>query len=126
MDETPIKAGRREKGKLHTGYFWPLYGDQDGIAFPFAASRAGSVVQEALGQFCGILLTAGYRVSDRFAHTGNGPVHAQCWGHPRRHFVDAARAEPALVTQALERIGRLYDHEASIRPRGLAVEGKLA
>lgn len=27
MDETPIKAGRQSKGKLHTGYFWPLYGD---------------------------------------------------------------------------------------------------
>jgi transposase len=24
MDETPIKAGRQGKGKLHTGYCWPL------------------------------------------------------------------------------------------------------
>jgi transposase len=24
MDETPVKAGRREKGKLPTGYFWPV------------------------------------------------------------------------------------------------------
>jgi transposase len=24
MDETPIKAGRHEQGKLHTGYFWPV------------------------------------------------------------------------------------------------------
>jgi len=24
MDETPIKVGRREKGRLHSGYFWPL------------------------------------------------------------------------------------------------------
>jgi transposase len=24
MDETGIKAGRADKGKLHTGYFWPL------------------------------------------------------------------------------------------------------
>jgi transposase len=47
MDETPIKAGRREKGKLHKGYFWPLYGDQDEVAFPFAASRAQAVVREA-------------------------------------------------------------------------------
>ena len=41
MDETPIKAGRQGKGKLHTGYFWPLYGDQDEVAFPFAASQIG-------------------------------------------------------------------------------------
>lgn len=44
MDETPIKAGRQGKGKLHTGYFWPIYGDQDEIAVPFAASRAQAVV----------------------------------------------------------------------------------
>lgn len=50
MDETPIKAGRTAKGKLHTGYFWPIYGDQEEVAFPFAASRAGSVVREALGR----------------------------------------------------------------------------
>ena len=29
MDETPIKAGRYVKGKLHTGCFWPVYEDQD-------------------------------------------------------------------------------------------------
>ena len=28
MDETPIKAGRKVKGKMHTGYFWPMYGDK--------------------------------------------------------------------------------------------------
>jgi transposase len=28
MDETPLKAGRREEGKLHKGYLWPIYGDQ--------------------------------------------------------------------------------------------------
>jgi transposase len=47
MDETPIKAGRQEQGKLHRGYFWPVYGDQEEIAFPYAASRAQAIVREA-------------------------------------------------------------------------------
>ena len=81
MDETPIKAGRQGKGKLHTGYFWPLYGDQDEIAFPFAAARAQTVVREVLGSFGGILLTDGYTVYERYAQTINGLVHAQCWSH---------------------------------------------
>jgi transposase len=46
-DEPPIKAGRRGKGQLQTGYFGPRYGDQEEIAFPFAASRAQAVVREA-------------------------------------------------------------------------------
>jgi transposase len=118
MDETPIKAGRHIKGKLHTGYFWPLYGDQDEIAFPFAASRAGAVVREALGSFCGILLTDGYIVYEHFAQTVNRLVHAQCWSHARRKFVDAERAEPTLVARALDYIEALYAHEARIRQQG--------
>jgi transposase len=125
MDETPIKAGRRVKGKLHTGYFWPVYGDQDEIAFPFAASRAGSVVREALGSFCGVLLTDGYIVYERFAQTVNRLVHAQCWSHTRRQFVDAERAEPQLVARALDFIGALYAHEAQSREQGLEAEATL-
>jgi transposase len=126
MDETPIKAGHKKKGKLETGYFWPLYGDQDEVAFPFAASRAGAVVREALGSFCGVLLTDGYVVYDRFAQRVNRLVHAQCWSHTRRHFVDAEGAEPALVAQALEHIGALYAQEAVLRQQGLEDEAKLA
>jgi transposase len=119
MDETPIKAGRQAKGKLHTGYFWPVYGDQDEIAFPYAASRAQTVVREALGQFCGVLLTDGYTVYERYAQTVNRIVHAQCWAHCRRHFVDAAAIEPPLVAQALDLIGQLYHQEAQARERRL-------
>jgi transposase len=126
MDETPIKAGRRSKGRLHTGYFWPLYGEQDEVAFPFAASRAGAVVREALSSFCGVLLTDGYIVYERFAQRVNRLVHAQCWSHSRRRFVDAEGAEPRLVTQALDYIAALYAHEARIRHQGLADGGKLA
>jgi transposase len=126
MDETGVKAGRREKGKLHTGYFWPLYGDQDAVAFPFAASRAQAVVREALGKFCGVLLTDGYIVYERFALKGESLVPAQCWSHTRRQFVDAARAEPRLVAEALDHIEGCYRAEAYIREHGWAAEAKLA
>ncbi|MBV8452172.1 MAG: transposase [Deltaproteobacteria bacterium] len=44
-----------------------MYEDQDEIAFPFAASRAQTVVRDVLGSFCGILLTDGYTVYERYA-----------------------------------------------------------
>jgi transposase len=52
MDETPIKAGRKEKppperGEMKTAYFWPIYGDRDEIAFPLATTRGSAVVREA-------------------------------------------------------------------------------
>ncbi len=33
MDETPIKAGRKKKGKMRIAYFWPIYGDRDEVCF---------------------------------------------------------------------------------------------
>lgn len=53
MDETPIKAGRKQRpaplrGEMKTAYFWPIYGDRDEIAFPFATTRGSQVVREAL------------------------------------------------------------------------------
>jgi transposase len=125
MDETPIKAGHKAKGRLQTGYFWPIYGDQEEIAFPFAASRAERVVHEVLGSFCGVLVTDGYKVYDRFVRSRPDLVHAQCWAHTRRKFVDAQAMEPGLVAQALERIAALYAHEARSRERKLSAEAKL-
>jgi len=125
MEETPLKAGRREKGKLHTGYLWPLYGDKEEVAFPFAASRAQAVVREAVGKFCGVLLTEGYLVYERFALKGPELVHAQCWSHTRRQFVDAQRAEPRLVAEVLDHLEGFYREEAVIRTQGLAAEAKL-
>ena len=49
MDETPIKAGRGEPGKLKTAYFWPVYGELDEVCFPFFASRRADHVEQALG-----------------------------------------------------------------------------
>jgi transposase len=126
MDETGIKAGRTDKGKLHKGYFWPLYGDKDEVAFPFAASRAQAVVREALGKFCGVLLTDGYIVYRLFAQTVRGLVQAQYWSHTRRQFVDSAGMEPRLVAVALDHIEGFYRVEAEIRKRGLVGEAKLA
>lgn len=125
MDETPIKAGHKSKGKLQTGYFWPVYGDQDEIAFPFATTRAERVVREVLGSFCGVLVTDGYKVYDRFARRMQDIVHAQCWAHARRKFVEAETVEPGLTTQALEQIGTLYALEAQGREQKLRDDAKL-
>ena len=73
-----------------------------------------------------MLLTDGYIVYERFAQKVTSLVHAQCWSHTRRQFVDAERAEPRLVAAALERLGTFYREEAYIRAHGLAAEAKLA
>ncbi|MGI9278136.1 MAG: IS66 family transposase [Endozoicomonas sp.] len=61
LDETPGKTGRKSKGKMQKGYFWCFYGDQDEMAFIFASSRSGNVIESYLENFEGVLLSDGYR-----------------------------------------------------------------
>lgn len=125
MDETPIKVGRAGNGKMKRSYFWPIYGDQDEVVFPFSPSHSTKVVHEALGEWCGVLLTDGYKVYDRFTEKVRDRIHAQCWAHTRRKFEEAQDAEPQLAAIALEIIGEIYAHEARIRKANLPPEKLL-
>ncbi len=126
MDETPIKAGRREKGKLRQCYFWPIYGQDNEVVFPFATSRAHSHVPNLLGTFTGTLLSDGYEAYAAYARNNTAVTHAECWAHCRRHFEGAKEAEPAAVADALALIGALYRHEEIIRDTHLEGEQKRA
>ncbi len=126
MDETPIKAGRKGKGKMKTGYFWPIYGEQEEIVFPFFPSRAAKCVHEALGQSPpdgSVLISDGYAAYARYAEQ-SGLANAQCWTHTRRQFVKAENVEPEAVSYALDAIGELYAVETHIREQGLTGEKK--
>jgi transposase len=122
MDETPIRAGPKGKRKMKTGYFWPIYGDQDEIVFPFSPSRCGGLVEEVLADYRGVLLSDGYKVYDRYAERVNGIVHAQCWSHTRRNFIEAEAVEPELSGDILDCIASLYAFEDEIRVRKLKDE----
>lgn len=126
MDETPMRAGRAGKGKMHQGYFWVLYGDKDELAFIYSPSRGMKVVQEVIGKKCRTLLTDGYEAYSRYAARVDGVVHAQCWAHARRHFVEAEKAQPALVSEALERIRLVYEYEKESREKKLEGPDLLA
>lgn len=121
MDETPIKAGRKKgkpRGKMKTGYFWPIYGDRDEVAFPFSPTRSHAVVPELLKGFSGTLVSDGYAAYDRYAGSMADVVHAQCWVHVRRKFVEAEAMEPRWAGEALDLIGTLYDLETRAQTLG--------
>lgn len=125
MDETPIRAGRKAKGQMRTAYFWPLYGDQHEVAFPYAPSRAMQHAEEILSRYCGTLLSDGYHAYARYAERRAGLVHALCWVHARRGFVKAQDLEPVRAQKALDFIAALYEQEEEIRRRGLEGEAML-
>jgi len=125
MDETPIKAGRKAKGKMKTGYFWPIFGEKQEIAFVFAPTRATRVIHEALGPFQGVLLTDGYEAYERFAKATDGVIRAQCWSHARRKFVEAEASESVLTKKALDWIAELYEHESILQKKHQSGEKAL-
>ena len=125
MDETPIKAGREKKGKMHRGYYWPMYGDRDEVVFCYRDSRAGKHVGELLAGFEGVLVTDGYEAYARYAASAANLTHALCWAHARRGFERSLDAEPGLAGEALELIAQLYRHEDAIRENEFIGEKKL-
>ena len=126
MDETPIKAGRVEPGKMGACYFWPVYGEQDEVCFPFFESRRHEHVAQTLGVMDkpgAVLLSDGYDAYVRYAEKTK-VKHAQCWAHSRRMFFRAQGAEPEQAAEALKRIGELYEIEADIRKDKMTGEAK--
>jgi len=125
MDETPVKAGRSGKGKMKTGWFWPVLGDQDEIVFTFANTRAKAHIEKVLAlHFNGTLISDGYTAYAGFTKARDDVVHAQCWVHSRRKFIEAESTEPALAAVALQYIRELYAIEKSIKKQGLEDDRK--
>ncbi len=126
VDETPIKAGRAGPGKMKAGYFWPVYGENSEVCFPFFDSRRHDCVRELLGgkpQPGEVLLSDGYAAYSRYAQA-TGVTHAQCWAHTRRGFFEALGAAPQEADQALRLIGKVYEVEATIKEKALSGERK--
>jgi transposase len=125
MDETPIKAGRKSKRKMKQGYYWPVFGDQQEVAFPFATSRAHRHAAEILGEYCGTFISDDYAAYAAYAKNHPQSTRATCWAHVRRKFVDAEDLESELCSKALEYIRGIYAIEKEIREQRLKDEAKL-
>ena len=130
MDEVPMKAGRKSKGKMQQSYFWPIYGEDDEVAFTWSRSRGYQHAVEQLTGFTGTLLTDGYTAYDKTVSQLNqqeaGITHATCWSHSRRYFEKALTMEPDAAQQALAQIGQLYALEKQCRARQMTVDAHLA
>lgn len=127
MDETPSKVGKSKKtqGKMHLGYYWPIYGDRHEIVFTYSDSRARRVIEQILNdEFSGTLISDGYSAYAAFVARAEGITHAACWAHTRRQFFEAGDDEPALVEEMMERIGALYAFDDHCKVHNLEGEAK--
>lgn len=128
MDETPTKAGssKSKRGRMHQGYYWPVYGDQDEVCFIYTESRAHRHVGNMLRErFSGTIVSDGYAAYARYAQHNVAVTSAQCWAHTRRYYLEAQDSEPQAASDMLELIQVLYRHEDVIKELELTGEAKL-
>ena len=105
-DETPVEVQMHDgRGQNHQAYLWQ-YGTPGGdVVFDFRLGRGREGPKQFLQLFEGLLQTDGYAAYD---HIG-GPkiVHAGCWAHARRKFIDAVKLN--RKDQAATRIVKLMN-----------------
>ncbi|WP_205527444.1 IS66 family transposase [Teredinibacter turnerae] len=125
IDETPVKAGKAKKGKLKQSYFWPMMGECNEICFTYSSSRAMQHLKSQVGEFCGTILSDGYKAYDLYSASVKQCKTARCWVHCRRYFETCEAMEPEASAIALAYISKLYTIERDIQALKLQGDKKL-
>jgi transposase len=116
-DETTVDVQMHDRrGKNHQAYLWQ-YGTPGGSTiFDFRMGRDREGPASILDKFEGILQTDGF-IS--YVSGGGGPkmVHAACWSHSRRKFVDAIKLNKldAASISIVELMDKLFAIDARAR-----------
>jgi transposase len=115
-DETPVDVQTHDgSGTNHQAYLWQ-YGTPYGMTvFDFRMSRKREGPLNFLGNFEGLLQTDAYAAYDRVG--GAKMVHAGCWSHARRYFVDAVKLnkQDAASIRAVQLMDKLFSIDARAR-----------
>ena len=128
-DETTVMVQRpgERKGRNHQAYLWQFGNPGGSVVFAFHLGRGGEAAESFLAGYKGILQTDGY--SGYNAAAQGAAVHAGCWAHLRRYFVDAVKVNK-LDTVAADFVRRMdavfaVDREAADAKMTLAQRHEL-
>jgi transposase len=117
-DDTSVPFLERGRDKARDGHLWVYIGDRFYLytVFDFTAHYRRDGPEQFLEGF------AGYLQADALAQyeglfTGGRVVHAACWAHARRRFVEAQGSAPDEAEEALKYIRKLYKIERDLAER---------
>jgi len=110
-DETYVEVQTPEKkGENHRAYFWQYSAPAKGVVFDFEMTRSKKVAKEFFKDYGGILHSDGYVAYEKDIGTKD-LIHACCWSHARRGFIDAIKVQDRgkAADAKLERAVALMD-----------------
>ena len=122
-DDTPVPVLAPGMGKTKTARLWTYVRDDrpagldvpPAVWFAYTPDRKGEHPRRHLSNFTGILQADGY-AGFHHLYEGGRILEAACWAHVRRKFYDIQIANgSAIATEAVQRIGALYDIEREVR-----------
>ncbi|MDY6966922.1 MAG: IS66 family transposase, partial [Halobacteriota archaeon] len=130
IDETSVQVLKEPGRKNSTkSYMWVFRGESRSsplVLYRYQATRSPVYVEELLKDYNGIIQTDDYI---GYAKIGMSEdiIHAGCWAHARRKFIDAEKAcgSNEFLTETISLIGRLYDVERYARENNLD-SGKIS
>ncbi len=119
-DETPVDVQTRDgRSRNHPGYLWQ-YGTPGGATiFEFRMGRGREGPMRFLENFAGMLQTDAYAAYDRVG--GPKMVHAGCWTHCRRRFVEATKLNQQDIASAriVAQMAKLFAIDAEARDENM-------
>ena len=119
-DETPVAVQMPDKrGKHHQAYLWQYGRPGGGVLFDFQLGRGREGPKRFLREYEGILQSDGYTAYEQVG--GPNMVHACCWAHARRKFLEALKLQPEdrLAARLVAHIDELFAIDAEARSAGL-------
>jgi transposase len=131
IDETRTQVLKEpDRAPESNSFIWLYRGgmpDRSAVVFRYHPSRSGRVASEFLGDYRGNVQTDGYSGYD-FLDTRDGIIHAGCWAHVRRKFIEVLGSKKVKnkrnvgglgkAGKALECIRELYAIEKKAREEG--------
>jgi transposase len=135
MDETTVQVNKEEgKAASSKSYMWIRRAlappdeenrqGQDITLYHYSRSRGGEVAAQLLHGYQGALMTDGYAGYTKVA-ASQKLMHAQCWAHARRKFIEAEKSLPKgkkspAISAILNEIAKLYGIEKQVKSLGAA------
>jgi transposase len=131
-DETHVGVQTPEKiGKNHRAWFWQYSAPGKGVIFDFEMTRSKQVAQDFFKDYGGILHTDGYVAYEKDIGA-KGMIHACCWSHARRGFIDAikvqskAKVPDAKLERAVALMDNLFAIDREAREQKLSLDDRHA